>query len=371
MTKVLFVSGISGNGGTQTWTRQYLDLYKSDEFELVHINMSHRRGLLAEASLFRRVIDGIMDLKDVYFDINKVLKCNSCSIIHAATSGDLGTLRDYIIAKLAKRYNKKCILHCHYGCIKNDYQKGGILSFLLKKTLSLYDLILVLDSTSFDFLNSKKELAGKVYIAPNFIDVSKDANLKPRTYKNIAFIGNLIPSKGVYELIDAVKNLRNKVNLYLIGPARNDVAIELRNRIGSCEGDCIHTLGSLPNNEAISYMDKVDIIALPTYYPSEAFPISILEAMSKGCLVLSCPRAAIPDMLTAVDNSLCGLLVEPRSAKGISDAILWAQNNPRVADEMRVKAFNKVSSCYSLPIVFELYSSFYRKLISENEKTGC
>ena len=42
---------------------------------------------------------------------------------------------------------------------------------------------------------------------------------------------------------------------------------------------------------------SMDIIALPTYYPSEAFPISILEAMSYGKMVmeifLSCIGADI------------------------------------------------------------------------------
>ena len=164
-----------------------------------------------------------------------------------------------------------------------------------------------------------------MHIAPNFINVITDVDLSPRTYKSIAFIGNLVPTKGIYELVDAVKSLNNGTTLNLIGPATNDIAVELKSRIGSDEGKSIHTLGRRPNNEAIAYMEKMDIIALPTYYSSEAFPISILEAMSKGSLVLSCPRAAIPDMLTAVDGGLCGLLVEAKSAKSIADAILWAQ----------------------------------------------
>lgn len=53
--------------------------------------------------------------------------------MHAASTGSLGTLRDYLLARLAKKYKVKCIMHCHYGCIKDDYQKGGVLSLMLKK----------------------------------------------------------------------------------------------------------------------------------------------------------------------------------------------------------------------------------------------
>ena len=69
------------------------------------------------------------------------------------------------------------------------------------------------------------------------------------------------------------------------------------------------------------------MIALPTYYPSEAFPISILEAMSRGKMVISCPRAAIKDMLTAVDGKPCGILVREKSVDDIVDAIKWCQEN--------------------------------------------
>lgn len=363
MNKVLFVSGTSGNGGTQTWTRQILDKYKSQDFKLVHVNLSTRRGLLAEASILRRIIDGLLDLKEVYSDVKRALQSEHYQIMHAASTGSLGTLRDYLLVKLAKKYKTKCIIHCHYGCIKNDYQKRGILSYLLKKTLPLYDMILVLDSTSKTFLNSIPKLRGKVYIAPNFIEVNKDIEISSRSYKDIAFIGNLVPTKGIYELVEAVKSLKNGTTLNLIGPANSDVADQLKYKIGEEEGKCIHTLGKLPNKEAVDYMEKMGIIALPTYYASEAFPISILEAMSKGCLVLSCPRAAIPDMLTAIDGERCGLLVEAKSAKSIADAILWAQNNPEKADELRKKAFEKVSTCYSMPIVFSLYDDLYKKVL--------
>lgn len=56
-----------GNGGTQTWTRQILDKYKSQDFKLVHVDLSTRRGLLAEASILKRIIDGLLDFKRSLF----------------------------------------------------------------------------------------------------------------------------------------------------------------------------------------------------------------------------------------------------------------------------------------------------------------
>jgi len=93
-----------------------------------------------------------------------------------------------------------------------------------------------------------------------------------------------------------------------------------------------------------------------------ASPISIIEAMSLTKMVISCDRAAIPDMLTALDGSRCGLLVEPKSSDAIKNAIEWCQSHKEEADEMCMKAYQKVVSCYSKEIVYDLYRNQYRTL---------
>ena len=110
-------------------------------------------------------------------------------------------------------------------------------------------------------------------------------------------------------------------------------------------------------------MHDVDIVALPTYYPWEAFPISIIEAMSLTKMVISCPRAAIKDMLTDLEGNPCGMLVEPKSADAIAEAIEWCQSHKDKADVMCRKAYEKVRNCYSKEVVYDLYRSLYKKLI--------
>ena len=110
-------------------------------------------------------------------------------------------------------------------------------------------------------------------------------------------------------------------------------------------------------------MHDVDIVALPTYYHSEAFPISIIEAMSLSKLLISCNQAAVPDMLTSLDGSPCGLLVEKKSSDAIVDAINWCQTHKEEADTMCKKAYEKVFACYRKEVVYELYKTHYKELI--------
>lgn len=39
------------------------------------------------------------------------------------------------------------------------------------------------------------------------------------------------------------------------------------------------------------------------------------------------------------------------------------KKNTTEADELRRKAFEKVSTCYSMPVVFDLYSDYYKKML--------
>ena len=121
----------------------------------------------------------------------------------------------------------------------------------------------------------------------------------------------------------------------------------------------------MPNPEAVRFMREIDIIALPTYYPSEAFPISILEAMSLTKMVISCPRAAVQDMLTGIDGDPCGILVEPKSVDAIVDAINWCQAHKEEADKMCQDAYKKVQTCYRKDIVYELYKTHYKELMQQ------
>ena len=118
----------------------------------------------------------------------------------------------------------------------------------------------------------------------------------------------------------------------------------------------------MPNEQAVEFLKGMDVLVLPTYYESEAFPISILEAMSNGKLVISTPRAAIPDMLTAEDGTRCGILVEEKSVSQLKEAIEWVNAHHDEADSLCRKAYEKAYRSYRTDVVYELYRKYYREL---------
>ena len=68
--------------------------------------------------------------------------------MHITTSGSLGTVRDYCLAKICIKHGIKTIMHCRYGCISQDLKAKFIWGYFFRKTLMLYNQIWVLDSYS-------------------------------------------------------------------------------------------------------------------------------------------------------------------------------------------------------------------------------
>lgn len=361
--KLIGLFPLIGNGGISSWTKKYTKTFPDEEHQFTFINVSPsvpRAGGLSEMFLFR-TFSGISAMYRILKELKVVLKQDKYDILHTTTSGNIGSLRDYRVAKLCKKYGVKTIMHCRYGCITEDIQSSSLVGILLRKSMNEFDQIWVLDSQSYNTLKGIENLKDKVYLTPNSIDVTEKMNSAPKDYKRVAFIGNLYPTKGLYELVEACA--QTDVRLDIIGPGSDDVIANVKMMAGKKLDKTIFIHGRLSNPEAVRFMHEVDIVALPTYYPWEAFPISIIEAMSLTKMVISCPRAAIKDILTDLDGKPCGMLVAPKSPDAIVEAINWCQMHMEEADLMCQKAYEKVNTCYRKEVVYDLYRSLYAKLV--------
>lgn len=359
---ILFIAPFTANGGIASWAQNFYKNYNDLNFQLFPIDSSSNRRKPTDTSIVKRVVYGLLDLLHLYKATKSTLKKGNYSLIHTTTSGHIGCFRDFVICRLAKKYNCKTILHCHYGCISYDLYNKKVIGFLTRTAFNACDQIWVLDKHSYNTLKQIPNYNRKVHLTPNPIDIKYEFDSKPKEYKTIAFLGNMIPTKGLFELIHAV----NKCNIRLdiIGPGTDEVVEKVKKLSGDNFNKSIFIHGKVPNNEALALLKNIDILALPTYYPFEAFPISILEAMSLSKLVISTERAAIPDMLTAVDGSKCGILIKEKSIDDIVNAITYCQENPKEADKMCEKAYEKVKKAYSKDVVYKIYTNNYKVLFN-------
>lgn len=154
-------------------------------------------------TLLVRIISGLSAMFRILRELKKVMRQGHYDILHTTTSGDIGSLRDYFVAKRCRHYGVKTIMHCRYGCVTENILALGLIGWLTRKSMRAFDQIWVLDSRSYNTLRGVVYLKDKVYLVPNSIDVTEDIDLAPKDYRRVAFIGNLYTTKGLYELVEA------------------------------------------------------------------------------------------------------------------------------------------------------------------------
>lgn len=363
MIKIVGLFPLDGNGGIASWTKTFLREFPDNEYFVKGINTRMPLNSKAQPK-WKHVLYGLFTALRVRKELRKEISESHYDIMHTTTSGGLGSFRDLLAAKVCRKHGIKTILHCRYGCIPEDYTNKGLVGRLLNVSFSLYDQIWVLDNRTYNFLQKQPSLAQKIRLTPNPIEVKDSVDLKPKSYKRVGFVGNVLETKGIKELTKAVCQLSN-TRLDIIGPANEKMLETLKEISGNKWGKEICYHGRVPNEQAVAKIKDMDIIVLPTYYRQEAFPMSIIESMSLSKLVISTRRAAIPDMLTDLDGGKCGILVEERNSEAIAEAIRWCQDNSLSADKMCRKAYEKVYNAYRREIVYDMYRTNYQQLMKK------
>lgn len=138
---------------------------------------------------------------------------------------------------------------------------------------------------------------------------------------HILFLSNLIESKGVFVLLDALKTLKNKGYSFICDFVGGETAEidserfskEIKRR--GLDSNCVYH-GRKVGDEKEHYWGNTDIIVHPTY--EDCFPLVILEAMSYGVPVISTNEGAIKDI---IDDGETGLIAEKRNSADLADKI--------------------------------------------------
>lgn len=139
--------------------------------------------------------------------------------------------------------------------------------------------------------------------------------------------------KGHKYLIESMKGVlatRNDVILYIIGQGPLERTLRsLINKYGM-QDEVILVGGNKPTIEIALWMNACDVFILPSL--SEGNPTVMFEALGCGKPFVGTNVGGIPEIII---NDKLGILVEPRDANGLAEAILSALDNKWDADYIR------------------------------------
>lgn len=156
-----------------------------------------------------------------------------------------------------------------------------------------------------------------------------DRNHLPSRIPRILFLSNMKQEKGPLVLLEALGELhRRGVSFHATfagAPTAGcieafDSGVE---RLGL--GGQVRYVGPVYGDAKESLLAEHDVFAFPTFYPQEAFPIVLLEAMQHSLPVVTTFEGAIPDV---VEDGVTGYLVPQRDVLSLASRLAELLSSP-------------------------------------------
>ena len=160
------------------------------------------------------------------------------------------------------------------------------------------------------------------------------AERDPATELRLVFLGHVRREKGVGVLLDSVAKLRSQgraVRCDVFGPIYGDDDGTLSSRLEGADG--VTHRGVLPQAELLPTLAQYDALIFPSYYSGEGHPGVLIEAMVAGLPIITTRFQALPEL---VEHGVSGLLVEPRDADALADAITRLLDDDAMLEQMAV-----------------------------------
>ena len=370
MLKVLLCSPFSidsryTQGGIVVWAQSIVNYYKtlSSGIQMDVIPFDRRVRPDMRGGMFSRVLGGAIDYWSSIRKTRVQLRAGNYDVLHLCSSASISLVKDIVVLRMAKRKGVKTTIHFHFGRIPELAELNNWEWKMLSRVVRIADNAITMDRRSYNTLREKGFL--NVYYWPNPLSlnvirqVNEEAPAVKKVDRKICFVGHVIPTKGVYELVEACNGIEG-IKLYILGESTQEV----RNRMMKIAGDAdwLVFVGEVNHRQVISEMLSSSIFVLPSY--TEGFPNVILESMACGCAIVATTVGAIPDMLAINSDEPCGLCCEPKDIDGLRRSIQFFIDNPDKAQEYGARAINRVNDMYAIPRVWEQMVEQWHALLS-------
>jgi glycosyltransferase involved in cell wall biosynthesis len=203
----------------------------------------------------------------------------------------------------------------------------------------------------------------------NPIGIDSGAPRRPERHAapvQILFLGAYGVRKGVYDLLDAIGQVRNEghdVRVRIVGPPEfpdetERLAAGVRDRGLT---DAVALIGPVPSDDVSRELREADIFCLPSY--REGLPMAILEAMAAGLPVVATPVGGIPDVVR--DNE-SGLLLAAGDVGGLAAALAELARDPELRHRLGEQGRIVVEELAGVPAVAARWRELYESVATSS-----
>jgi glycosyltransferase involved in cell wall biosynthesis len=257
------------------------------------IQIIHAEGRFFPISLISALLNFLIFKKKMFISVQGRLKFGLRSLI------------EYIFDNTITRfiYSKSSKIICVSLSLKRR---------LIKFRIHNQNLMIIPNGVDIDEFSLKRKCPYLDKYLENAID-----------YKKVIFVGRLDLQKGVEYLIRAIPNVINnftKVHFFILGNGRLEGNLKILVKSIAIE-KYVTFIDLIPLEDMPKFYSAADIFCLPSIH--EGFPLSIVEALSMGLIIVASNTGGIPEAIIEDEN---GYLFKPKNIEQISVKLLKALN---------------------------------------------
>lgn len=273
----------------------------------------------------------------------------------------------YLYQDIAQAVKREQVVICPNGIPETEIGKQnqrstleGVKELRTESLVGAVEEVGMLRAASVDLtLNSQQEQREQLAVVTTPLSCR---GVGGESATHLLFLSNLIPSKGVYVLLDACKILKERgldFHCNFVGGESKEMdrrvfeeAVKERGLVGR-----VLYHGPKYGEEKEHYWQMADVFVQPTY--EDCFPLTILEAMQHGLPVVSTDEGAVPDMVVDGKN---GFICKRQDAAGLANAIERLLLDEALRNRMGTEGYRMYKEKFTLSCFEHRFAEILRSL---------
>lgn len=338
----------------------------NDSFECRFINLAVAKEL-KDVGRFR--IGKAFDYLRLLKKIREEVRCFRPDLVYV-TPNTVGApfYKDLLITQLVKSMGCKVVAHFHNKGVSTR-QDRWLDDKLYRLAFRNQKSILLSERLFSDI--QKYALREDVLIVPNGIPSGElSIECKPQGGQfTILFLSNMIASKGVWTLLESLRILKSRnvrFHCEFVGGWKDVTEGEFRDRLFTYHLEsCVRCLGPRYGQDKTDSLRRVDVLAFPTEYPGECFPLVLLEAMQQSCACIGTDEGGIPDI---IDDGETGFIVPKGDPVAFADALQKLAEDRGLCAEMGRRGQRKFQEKFTLEVFERNIVDCLKNIIEEGNQ---
>lgn len=331
----------------------------NEQFDCDFVNLSVSRSM-TEVHKFHVV--KIWRMLHAFFLVFWKLLTKRYDLCYVALAFHKSLLKDAPFVLLCKLFRRTVVIHLHGKGASLD-ANSSFYKWLLKTTFKNTKVILL----SWRLYHDVEQFVKRedVSICPNGIPaVNYGYKERNNPVPRLLFLSNLIVSKGVLVLLDALQMLKDKECSFIcdfVGGETNE--IDAKRFSEEVEKRDLNRFvvyhGRKYGEEKEQMFDHTDIFIFPTF--NDTFGLVNLEAMAHSIPIISTDEGGIPDVVKNCEN---GLICKSQDTKSLADCIKKLLNDPDLRMKMGEDGYKKYNQYFTI----DAFESNMRNLLVKYSK---